>query len=838
GDDLSTELLTGVDVEIGAHTRLVDIRAALDALAAGGNGVADGDVIVATLDLTLAGADEAAVLETEETANNITGEVQAVDLVANAVTVTSDNVVNETTAKVAYTINSPSNVGEFDLRLGVDRGPAPDGIIDTPADVITTITLTGADLMPGAHEIDVPDFRGFLNTTLSPRLAHGDQIIATLDVLQDGTPDAAVGEAEETTNNVAVQPQTVDLIANAIAVTTDFVGGTTTARVDYTINSPGAVEPFFIRLGIDSDGDKIIDPGTELALVDLSTEAVGKVRPGDRQVEVPDFRAALDALATPIQDKNRIIATLDQLPDGTPENIVGEPDDALPTADTNNYTRQPQTVDLVAESIFLTIDNAAGTTAATVTYTVNSPGVVAPFNLRIGIDRDADDRIDDADPGDLLWLASLTGADLTPGPHTFFEANIRPVIDALTPPLQSGDRIIATLDFTPGAGGADEGAVNEDEEDTNNVTTMIGTQQQIVDISGDDLTLTVGSYVATVNYTVTSPGNVAPFVIRLGRDTNADDAIDDFLVDIVGDVTPGAHQASEDLAPLLLGLGVLAGENVTIVADIDADGTVVEAEEVANNKLVETAPYLVDLMAVRLTHPCAFLDTVFDVEFDYTVAFNQPSEDFTICVYASDNDAPAIGGGDVLLGCVDVTLPAGKTVGDHTVVIPGVTVNSADFTTGYFFVKARIDDPLAVNEANEGNNVAVRPNAAQDPSEDPDGDGVPNCFDGCPDDPNKLSPGVCGCGVVDDLTDTDGDGILDCLDPDPNDPDNPNPNPNPNPQPVPGAGDGFEIFLPIIPLGPPMCGIGLCGGGTLVPVSVMLIGFVGLRLRTRSRRRH
>lgn len=38
----------------------------------------------------------------------------------------------------------------------------------------------------------------------------------------------------------------------------------------------------------------------------------------------------------------------------------------------------------------------------------------------------------------------------------------------------------------------------------------------------------------------------------------------------------------------------------------------------------------------------------------------------------------------------------------------------------------------------------------------------------CPDDPNKASPGICGCGVAD--IDTDGDGVLDCNDECPNDP--------------------------------------------------------------------
>ncbi len=35
-----------------------------------------------------------------------------------------------------------------------------------------------------------------------------------------------------------------------------------------------------------------------------------------------------------------------------------------------------------------------------------------------------------------------------------------------------------------------------------------------------------------------------------------------------------------------------------------------------------------------------------------------------------------------------------------------------------------------------------------------------DCNDGCPNDPKKASPGICGCGISD--TDADGDGIADC----------------------------------------------------------------------------
>jgi len=51
---------------------------------------------------------------------------------------------------------------------------------------------------------------------------------------------------------------------------------------------------------------------------------------------------------------------------------------------------------------------------------------------------------------------------------------------------------------------------------------------------------------------------------------------------------------------------------------------------------------------------------------------------------------------------------------------------------------------------------------------DSDGDGVRDDLDGCPDDPNKIVPGICGCGVAD--TDSDNDGTPECIDNCPDDP--------------------------------------------------------------------
>jgi len=50
---------------------------------------------------------------------------------------------------------------------------------------------------------------------------------------------------------------------------------------------------------------------------------------------------------------------------------------------------------------------------------------------------------------------------------------------------------------------------------------------------------------------------------------------------------------------------------------------------------------------------------------------------------------------------------------------------------------------------------------------DADNDGIPDCIDNCPNDPNKIEPGICGCGISD--ADSDSDGTVDCNDGCPND---------------------------------------------------------------------
>ncbi len=63
------------------------------------------------------------------------------------------------------------------------------------------------------------------------------------------------------------------------------------------------------------------------------------------------------------------------------------------------------------------------------------------------------------------------------------------------------------------------------------------------------------------------------------------------------------------------------------------------------------------------------------------------------------------------------------------------------------------DDPNKVNPGQCGCGVA---------DTDSDGDGTPDCQDACRSDRGKITPGACGCGVAD--TDSDGDGVPNCSD--------------------------------------------------------------------------
>ncbi|MCO6429680.1 MAG: hypothetical protein J5J00_02385, partial [Deltaproteobacteria bacterium] len=63
---------------------------------------------------------------------------------------------------------------------------------------------------------------------------------------------------------------------------------------------------------------------------------------------------------------------------------------------------------------------------------------------------------------------------------------------------------------------------------------------------------------------------------------------------------------------------------------------------------------------------------------------------------------------------------------------------------------------VSVTDVTGNKNEIVRSFAVSEDGED----GGP--LDRCPNDPDKLEPGTCGCGIAE--TDTDSDGTPDCLD--------------------------------------------------------------------------
>lgn len=95
---------------------------------------------------------------------------------------------------------------------------------------------------------------------------------------------------------------------------------------------------------------------------------------------------------------------------------------------------------------------------------------------------------------------------------------------------------------------------------------------------------------------------------------------------------------------------------------------------------------------------------------------------------------------------------------------------------------------------------------------DADGDGTPDCLDGCPLDPKKVEPGICGCGVSD--LDSDGDGVADCNDGCPLDPDKLEPGLcGCGVSDVDSDGDGVPDCSDGCPVDPKKIEPGLCGCG-------------------------
>lgn len=672
GDGPVVNSVFPANVTVGTHTLTQPFT--------GGNAPAATQSIFALLDSgnTVVEANDAAADNTAETVG-----VASDNLLASSITVATNTLAGTTTANVTYSVNFTMDPGAFDIAIGVDRNG--DRLIDAGS-TLATVPIGPADRTTGSHTIAIPNFRAALNALAVP-IVDGDDIIAVVD-----SGNTVPETVESVDDNVTSQPQTVDLIGGSINVVAS--SGATTANVSYTITSPGNVAPFSIAIGVDRNGDSVIDAGST-----LTTVAAGGLAPGFQTQAIPDFSAALAALATPISDGDAIIAVFDSA------GAVGESNEA------NNIANQTQSVDIAAGAVAVT--SSAGATTAVVSYSITAPARVADFFIDIGVDRNADGVID---AGSLLTSLLASGADTAPGAHSPTTGNFRAFLDGLATKLKNGDRIIAVIDT---------GATVSEGSEANNTAG----QTQAVDLRANAVNIVVGSFVATLDYTVESPASVAPFTIRFGLDTNGDGAIDAQLTggtgqpgDLAGDVTPGSHRVSLDLAPQLRALGVGSGASAAIVGQLDVGGTVAESNE-ANNAASSTAAYRVDLTANSINFIGVATDTPFNATASYTINFNQPTENFTIAVYASQTGNNEVLAGDLRIANVSVSSDADKTVGSHLLSLIGLVVPSSAFADTDFFIKMRVDDGNTVAEDNEDNNFFVRANLSNDPT-DTDGDGL------------------------------------------------------------------------------------------------------------------
>lgn len=129
--------------------------------------------------------------------------------------------------------------------------------------------------------------------------------------------------------------------------------------------------------------------------------------------------------------------------------------------------------------------------------------------------------------------------------------------------------------------------------------------------------------------------------------------------------------------------------------------------------------------------------------------------------------APSASSGNPLLltFTIDASLlPAGTDVDDVAIFRDGVLV--PDCTAP----PSAIPDPCVVSRALVGDDAVLTVATTQASTwtfgvaidSDRDGDGTLDGYDGCPDDPGKTAPAICGCGIPD--VDSDSDGVLDCED--------------------------------------------------------------------------
>ena len=104
--------------------------------------------------------------------------------------------------------------------------------------------------------------------------------------------------------------------------------------------------------------------------------------------------------------------------------------------------------------------------------------------------------------------------------------------------------------------------------------------------------------------------------------------------------------------------------------------------------------------------------------------------------------------------------------GNHTIAIQNPDCNANGIDDYLEYTGNDCDNDGVLNSCEMASGTSdCNSNGIPDSCEpDADSDETIDSCDGCPNDPHKTSPGVCGCGTAD--TDTDSDGTANCFDDD------------------------------------------------------------------------
>ena len=554
----------------------------------------------------------------------------ATNLVAEAIGVAFQ--AGTTSVTITYAIEGVAAVNPFIIRLRVD----PDGAGPTAESAIDLGAGDGVVFTPGTHTITRD-----ITAELSGLIEHGATVAADVDANDDVPGEPAADNQVSTALEVNLQ-------AGSVGVTR--VGADAVATVTYSVSSPAAVPNFTIQLQIDADNDAVFE-----SLVNLA----GDPTPGIHTAAT----SVLVNLAGVLQNGGQVVAVVDALAEVTEREEIAD-----------NQVSTALQVDLTASAIVL--DPALN---ATLTYVVDSPAEVRPFEIEFYLDTNLNNVLDAGD----AQVGPTQPGDAGPGSHTIAQSF------AVTPPA-TGQFIFAQVDTG--------GAVAELVE-LNNVA---GSQNAaITDLVANATGLSPAG-VATVSYTVQSPANVDAYRIRLRLEDDLGVVVVPDLATFDGDVTPGAHEHTVDIRAALNAAGV--EQNYSVVAELDIDGTVAEGDE--GNNTAATAPIAVDLQVAELV----LFEEGFQAVFTYTVTGPAavPAYDIVFALDANGNNA--LDAGEAL-----VTVAGNRNPGTHTAPAGGTLDLAAPLRARGITADASarilaVLDPgnAAVGEGDEANNQTAK----------------------------------------------------------------------------------------------------------------------------------